>query len=353
MKARPVASRWYTGRVRTRYCLIGALITTAAPLPAQVVLRPTPSVGSLRRPFVPSVTLPGMTAPPLTRNADGSFVSDIDGKRRNFGFRPGSIHSVRGKGFGRRAPTSTILVKSDDGRYAATLIVTRWEDDLIVAQLPNDQAGFPSADKLDLIIMTGPGGGGPRVFNVKGGRFTAEEAEVPLVLTGNDRNALTTAGLRTRVWNVGREFLSFERDGAASVTRYIDYPKDRRTTPCPAGGSERVDVRRLERALRLRGDFRISRIAMTHPPKTDGRPVGRYADAWQTVDGGDVYAVDWGVWRFRQDASFDLAAPFRTWLGKFGKHGASERDWRDIYAACASEFTLNVFVTGPRGLRPR
>lgn len=151
MKTRPFASRRHV--VRMRYGLIGGLIATAVPLPAQVVLRPTPNVGQLRRPMVPSVLLPRITAHPIARNADGSFVSDIDGKRRNFGFRPGSIHSVRGKGFGRRSPASTILVKSNDGRYAARLIVTRWEDDLIVAQLPTDQTGFPSADKLLSIEM--------------------------------------------------------------------------------------------------------------------------------------------------------------------------------------------------------
>ena len=343
----PKASAW-------RGCFAAAAMTICAtPLLAQIGTRPMSRVGTLSRPVVGTLLVTGVRAPPIASNADGSFVSDIDGKRRNFGFRPGSVHSVRGKGFGRRSPASTILLRSDDRRYAATVAITRWDDDLIVAQVPGGQAGFPSADALSLVIMTGPGNGGPRHFVVKGGRFTAEEAEVPLFLTANDRNALRSAGLRTRVWNVGREFDNYERDGAVSMTRYIDYPKDRRTTLCPPGSTERIDPTKLERALGLRPDFRISRIDLSHPDATDGRPVGRYASTWQQIDGRDIYQVDWGVWRFRQDASFSISAPFRSWMGKFGRHGATERTVTDIYAACASEFTLHFHVTGPRGLRPR
>ena len=287
----------------------------------------------------------------LVSNPDGSFVSDIDGKRRNFGFRPGSIHSIRGKGFGRRSNASVLVLKSGDGRYAVNLAITRWDDDLIVAQVPDAQAGFPSADQLTLLIMTGSSNGGPRQFVVSGGRFTAEEDEVKLAMTSFERPALIDAGLRVGVWNRGREFMTFERDGTLSVTRWIDFPKDRRTSLCPAPGSDRLNLSRLERALRLQPGFRLTRVAMADGP-SKGHFTGRYAAMYEKVGADTFFRAEWGVWRFRRDASFSLNKPFDTTAATFGRH-TTIPDVEHAFTGCGSEYTLTFFVTGPRGLSPR
>ena len=297
------------------------------------------------------MNLPQVKAPPIVSNDDGSFVADIDGKRKNFGFRPGSIHSIRGKGFGRKAQASVIMLKSGDGRYAVNLIVTRWEDDLIVAQVPSDQSGLPSSDVLNLMIMTGPSNGGPRQFVIRGGSFQAEEAEVKLPLSTRDVRALVDAGIRIAVWNRGREFSTVERDGSFTVTHYIDFPKDQRAQLCPGPGSDRINLTQLERSLKLRDGFRITRIVMDHGP-TSGHFTGRYASAWKGVDGTTYYSIDWGVWRMRRDASFSLGGEWDLANSPFGKHIIIPPREK-VYTACGSEYTLTFFVTGPRGLAPR
>lgn len=292
-----------------------------------------------------------ITALAIVRNPDGSFVSDIDGKARNFGFKPGSVHSIRGKGFGTRSNSSAVLLKSADGRFAATLAIVRWEDDLIVAQVPAGQSGFPSADQLTLMILTGPSNGGPRQFVIRGGRFEAEEAEVKLPLFASDQRALQDAGLRIKAWNRGREFFTAERDGAVTVTHYVDFPKDQRTQLCPGPGSDRINLTQLASSLRLRDGFRFSRIAMSHGP-TNGHFTGRYGDAWQAVDGTLYYRIDWGVWRMRRDASFSLNKPFDVSNQPFGRHVVIP-DADKVFTACGSEFSLTFYVAGPRGLSPR
>lgn len=297
------------------------------------------------------VNLPSPKAPPIVSNTDGSFVSDIDGKRRNFGFRPGSVHSIRGKGFGRKSNASVVLLKSSDGRYAVNLIVSRWEDDLIVAQVPNDQSGFPSSDQLTLMIMTGPSNGGPRQFIVNGGSFQAEDAEVKLAIKPSDVRALVDSGVRIAAWNRGREFSTVENDGAFTVTHYIDFPKDQRTQYCPGPGSDRINLTQFERSLKLRDGFRITRIAMDNGPDK-GHFTGRYGSAWNNIDGTTYYTIHWGVWRFRRDASFSLNKPFDLKDMPFGKHIIIP-DADKAFTACGSEYSLTFFVTGPRGLPPR
>ena len=324
--------------------MLGAGVAASAQV-APIKLKPRPGP-ILNRP----VTLPAIMAK-LVSNPDGSFVSDIDGKRRNFGFRPGSVHSIRGKGFGRRSNASVLLLKSADGRYAVNLAISRWEDDLIVAQVPAGQSGFPSENQLTLMIMTGPSNGGPRQFVIRGGSFEAETGEVKLSLHRFEQRALEDAGLRVRVWNRGREFLTFERDGSVTVTRYIDFPKDKRTSPCPGPGSDRLNLTQFESALNLRAGFRLTRIAVSTGP-TNGHFTGRYANAWEKVDDRTFFRSEWGVWRFRRDASFSLNKPFDIKGAKFGRH-VTIPDGDAAFTACGSEYNLTFYATGPRGLSPR
>ena len=322
----------------------------ARPLP-RLPRGPGPSGPIMVPPRPPIVVARSYASIHIVDNPDGSFVSDIDGKKRNFGFKPGSIHSIRGKGFGRKNNANVLLLKSSDGRYNANLSVTRWDDDLIVAQVPTDQGGFPSADKLTLLIMTA--GATPRQFKVEGGKFQAEEAEVLLPMSGFERSALEAAGLRVRVWNRGKEALTFERDGGVTVTHYIDFDKEHRSTPCPAAGFERLDIGKLDRSLKLQPGFRITRIDVA-PPQShyDFKVVGRYTSSWQAVDDRRFFRVDWPVWRMRRDETFTLGGKFDIDGHTFGRHTPVPRQQK-VTTACGAEFTLTFFVTGPRGLSPR
>jgi hypothetical protein len=330
--------------------VLGVALTT--PATAQNLARPNrDQVKQIDRGVIKHSPVHVLKALPIVSNPDGSHVSDIDGKRRNFGFKPGSIHSIRGKGFGRKSGASTVLLKSADGRYAVNLSISRWDDDLIIAQVPPGQSGLPSADQLNLMILTGPSNGGPRQFVVAGGRYEAEEAEARITLTAADQRALTDAGLRIKAWNRGREFFTAERDGSITVTHYIDFPKDQRTQHCPGPGSDRINLTQLATSLRLRPGFRISRVAMTNGP-TDGHFTGRYANTWQGVDGTMYLTIDWGVWRLRRDATFQIGGAWDVADQPFGKHVIIPPRSK-VFTACGSEFTLTFFATGPRGLSPR
>ncbi|ATY31150.1 hypothetical protein [Sphingomonas psychrotolerans] len=172
-----------------------------------------------------------------------------------------------------------------------------------------------------------------------------------LAMTRWEQRALEDAGLRIKAWNRGREFVTAERDGSITVTRYLDFPKDQRTRLCPGAGSERINLTQLETALELRPGFRLSRIAMENGP-TDGHFTGSYASTWQKVDELTFLKVEWGAWRMRRDASFSLNKPFDVTGAKFGRH-VPVPDADRAFTACGSEYNLTFYVTGPRGLSPR
>ena len=330
------------------------VITTVTSVLALVAIAAPPALAQISRPAMrqlqttPRVEMKALIRPALgniVTNPDGSFVSDVDGRKRGFRLSPGSVHSIRGKGFGRRGNASTLLLKSIDGHYAGQLMIQRWDDDLIIAQVPTEQGGFPANGQWQLLILTAGG----KSFTIEGARYNAAPIEVPLKIVATDDAAFVAAGIAPLRWYTGRESFTAEADGSATVYRNVAFAKGQRNTPCPGPGRERINIAKLQQGLRLAPGFEISRIVLSHGA-TDRQFTGRYNGAWEPD--GSAFIVDWGVWRFRQDASFSMTKAFNPDRVEYGKHYSVKTD-DSVFAVCASEYSLKISVTGPRGVAPR
>lgn len=110
---------------------------------------------------------------PLVRYRDGGYITDINGQRAQFLFRPGMIVEINGKGFGARAPDSNVSLYPGSASVGMFLDIACWTDTRVVVVVPSDPARWIKATEQGRMILQGVKAGIMTYYDIGPIKFVA------------------------------------------------------------------------------------------------------------------------------------------------------------------------------------
>jgi len=91
---------------------------------------------------------------PIARYRDGGYISDINGQRAKFLFRPGMIVEINGKGFGERAQKSYVTLIPPPSASGMFLDIACWTDTRVVVVVPSVPSRWiPATNEARMILQ--------------------------------------------------------------------------------------------------------------------------------------------------------------------------------------------------------